>query len=72
MSGLWWNCPASRFCLVGGRRLAPGHSRKHRGKGRGFDSNRGAPVRHILFDVDDDNEDNEHEEDYKDDEGDDD
>ena len=68
-SFVWWAWRCS----------APGLCRKRRGKGPGFDSSQGAPVQHILLDIDEDEDEDdeheeheEHEEDHKDDEGDDD
>ena len=54
--------PASKFCLVGGTLFDVLALQR---KGSRFDSHRGAPVQHILLDIDDD-EDDEHEEDHKD------
>ena len=57
------------FCLVGVALFGARLSRKRRGersRSPGFDSRRGAPLQHILLDIDD--EDDEHEGDHKDDE----
>ena len=67
--GLFWKCPSLKI-LPGGRGVVGclGSPENARGKGPGFDSRCGAPVQHILRDIDDDDEDDEHEGAHKDDE----
>ena len=71
--GLFWKCPSLKI-LPGGRGVVGrlGSPENARGKGPGFDSRCGAPVQHILRDIDDDDEDDEHEGDHKDDDDEDD